>query len=144
MKYSEKTTLRIGTRGSKLALAQANLVASILSKNGVKTHIKIIKTCGDTFTDRPLHEVQGFGVFVREIDDAMLAGEIDIAVHSMKDVPTERPPELCISAVMKRDSPYDFLLTREGIGLKALPQGATIGTTSLRRRAQLLPLRAAR
>ncbi len=141
MKNSEKTTLRIGTRGSKLALAQANLVAGILSKNGVKTNIKIIKTCGDTFTDRPLHEVQGFGVFVREIDDAMLAGEIDIAVHSMKDVPTERPPELCISAVMKRDSPYDFLLTREGIALKDMSHGATIGTTSLRRRAQLLRFR---
>src|SRR3972149_812703 len=141
MKNSEKTTLRIGTRGSKLALAQANLVASILSKKGVKTHIKIIKTCGDTFTDRPLHEVQGFGVFVREIDDAMLEGGIDIAVHSMKDVPTERPPELTIAAVMKRDSPYDFLLTRDGTKLKDLPSGSTIGTTSLRRRAQLMRVR---
>ncbi len=133
--------LRIGTRGSKLALAQANLVKDLLSKNGVKTELKIIKTCGDTFTDRPLHEIKGFGVFVREIDDSMLAGEIDIAVHSMKDVPTERPAELTIAAVMKRDSPYDFLLTREGTGLKELPQGAVVGTTSLRRRAQLLRLR---
>ncbi len=133
--------LIIGTRGSKLALAQANLVKDILSKNGVKTKLKIIKTCGDTFTDRPLHEVKGFGVFVREIDDAMLAGEIDIAVHSMKDVPTERPAELTIAAVMKRDSPYDFLLTREGTQLKDLPQGAVVGTTSLRRRAQLLRIR---
>lgn len=129
--------LRIGTRGSKLALAQANLVKDLLSKNGVITEIKIIKTSGDTFTDRPLHEVQGFGVFVREIDDSMLAGEIDIAVHSMKDVPTERPSELTIAAVMKRDSPYDFLLTRENIKLKDLPKGAIIGTTSLRRRSQL-------
>ena len=132
---------RIGTRGSKLALAQANLVKDILSKSGVETELKIIKTCGDTFTDRPLHEIKGFGVFVREIDDSMLAGEIDIAVHSMKDVPTERPAELTIAAVMKRDSPYDFLLTREGTQLKDLPQGAVIGTTSLRRRAQLLRLR---
>src|SRR3989337_878851 len=132
---------RIGTRGSKLALTQANLVKEKLAKHGIKTEIKIIKTSGDTFTDRPLHEVKGFGVFVREIDDAMLAGDIDIAVHSMKDVPTERPPELCISAVMKRDSPYDFLLTQEGIVLKDMPQGATIGTTSLRRRAQLLRFR---
>lgn len=129
--------LRIGTRGSKLALAQANLVKDLLSKNGVPTEIKIIKTSGDTFTDRPLHEVQGFGVFVREIDDSMLAGEIDIAVHSMKDVPTERPSELTIAAVMKRDSPYDFLLTRENTKLKDLPKGAIIGTTSLRRRSQL-------
>ncbi|MBU4491983.1 MAG: hydroxymethylbilane synthase, partial [Euryarchaeota archaeon] len=132
---------RIGTRGSKLALAQANLVKDLLAKNGVKTELKIIKTSGDTFTDRPLHEVKGFGVFVREIDDAMLAGEIDIAVHSMKDVPTERPPELTIAAVMKRDSPYDFLLTREGNRLKDLLQGAVVGTTSLRRRAQLLRIR---
>ncbi len=133
--------LWIGTRGSKLALAQANLVKDLLSKNGVKTELKIIKTHGDTFTDRPLHEIKGFGVFVREIDDAMLAGEIDIAVHSMKDVPTERPEELTIAAVMKRDSPYDFLLTREGKKLKDLPEGAAIGTTSLRRRAQLLRFR---
>jgi len=129
--------LRIGTRGSKLALAQANLVKDLLSKNGVPTEIKIIKTSGDTFTDRPLHELQGFGVFVREIDDSMLAGEIDIAVHSMKDVPTERPAQLTIAAVMKRDSPYDFLLTREEKKLKDLPKGAIIGTTSLRRRSQL-------
>lgn len=132
-----KKPLLIGTRGSKLALAQANLVKELLLKNGVDAEIKIIKTSGDTFTDRPLHEVQGFGVFVREIDDSMLAGEIDIAVHSMKDVPTERPAELTIAAVRKRDSPYDFLLTRDGIKLKDLPEGAVIGTTSLRRRAQL-------
>lgn len=129
---------RIGTRGSKLALTQADLVKKILAKNGIITEIKIIKTSGDTFTDRPLHEVQGFGVFVREIDDSMLSGNIDIAVHSMKDVPTERPAVLTIAAVMKRDSPYDFLLTRNNTDLKDLPQGATIGTTSLRRRAQLL------
>jgi hydroxymethylbilane synthase len=141
MKNSEETLFRIGTRGSKLALAQANLVKDLLAKNGVETEIKIIKTCGDTFTDRPLHEVQGFGVFVREIDDAMLAGEIDIAVHSMKDVPTERPPELTIAAVMRRNSPYDFLLTRDRTDLKDLHEGAIIGTTSLRRRAQLLRFR---
>jgi len=134
-------TFVIGTRGSRLALAQANHVKELLAGKGIKTEIKIIKTCGDTFTDRPLHEVQGFGVFVREIDDAMLAGDIDIAVHSMKDVPTERPPELAIAAVMKRDSPFDFLLTRENIKLKDMPEGATIGTTSLRRRAQLLRFR---
>lgn len=136
-----KTPFRIGTRGSKLALAQANLVKDRLAENGIITELKIIRTSGDTFTDRPLHEVQGFGVFVREIDDSMLAGDIDIAVHSMKDVPTERPPELTIAAVMKRDSPYDFLLTRDNTKLKDLPQGATIGTTSLRRRAQLLRYR---
>ncbi|HMB44741.1 MAG TPA: hydroxymethylbilane synthase [Candidatus Methanoperedens sp.] len=129
--------MRIGSRGSKLALAQANLVKDLLARKGVDTEINIIKTSGDTFTDRPLHEVQGFGVFVREIDDSMLAGQIDIAVHSMKDIPTEHPPELTIAAVMKRDSPYDFLLTRKDTKLKDLPEGSIIGTTSLRRRAQL-------
>lgn len=139
MKNSEK--LLIGTRGSKLALAQANHVKNLLSKNNIEAELKIIKTCGDTFTDRPLHEVKGFGVFVREIDDAMLAGDIDVAVHSMKDVPTERPPELTVAAVMKRDSPFDFLLAREGTKLKDMPDGSVVGTTSLRRRAQLLRFR---
>lgn len=137
--------LWIGTRGSKLALTQANLVKDLLAKNGVDTELKIIKTSGDTFTDRPLYQVLGMGVgvgaFVREIDDRMLAGEVDIGVHSMKDVPTERPPELTIAAVMKRDSPYDILLTRDGTKLKDLKKGAVIGTTSLRRCAQLLRLR---
>lgn len=138
---SAQNAFIIGTRGSKLALAQANLVTSLLLKNGVKTKLKTIKTSGDTFTDRPLHEVKGFGVFVREIDDSMLACDIDLAVHSMKDVPTERPTQLSVAAVMKRDSPYDFLLTREGTTLKDLPEGAIIGTASLRRRAQLLRYR---
>lgn len=137
--------LWIGTRGSKLALTQANLVKYLLAKNGVDTELKIIKTSGDTFTDRPLYQVLGMGIgvgaFVREIDDRMLAGEVDIGVHSMKDVPTERPPELTIAAVMKRDSPYDILLTRDGTKLKDLKKGAVIGTTSLRRCAQLLRLR---
>ncbi len=131
----------IGTRGSKLALSQANLVADLLRQNGTETTIHIIKTSGDAFVDRPLHEVAGVGAFVREIDDRMLAGEIDIAVHSMKDVPTERPPELSIAAVMKRDSPFDFLLTRDGTKLAELPPRAVIGTTSLRRQAQLLRFR---
>lgn len=137
--------LIIGTRGSKLALTQANLVKDLLAKNGVDTGLKIIRTSGDTFTDRPLYQVlgagAGVGAFVREIDDRMLAGEVDIGVHSMKDVPTERPPELTIAAVMKRDSPYDLLLTRDGTKLKDLKKGAVIGTTSLRRCAQLLRLR---
>ena len=137
--------LWIGTRGSKLALTQANLVKDLLSKNGVKTELNIIKTSGDTFTDRPLYQVLGMGMgvgaFVREIDERMQAGEVDIGVHSMKDVPTERPPELTIAAVMKRDSPYDLLLTRDETRLKDLTKGAVIGTTSLRRCAQLLRFR---
>ncbi|MGP8320727.1 MAG: hydroxymethylbilane synthase [Methanosarcinaceae archaeon] len=131
----------IGTRGSGLALAQANLVARLLEERGTKTTQMIIKTSGDTFTDRPLHEVAGVGAFVREIDDRMIAGEIDIAVHSMKDLPTLRPEELSIAAVLKRDSPFDVLLTTDGSTLDELPDGAIIGTTSMRRRAQLLRYR---
>jgi hydroxymethylbilane synthase len=131
----------IGTRGSALALAQADLVAALLHEEGFDTDRKIIKTSGDSFTDRPLHQIPGVGAFVRELDDRMLAGEIDIAVHSMKDIPTERPPELAIAAVMKRDSPYDVLLTRDGSTLDELPEGAVVGTTSMRRRAQLLRYR---
>ena len=131
----------IGTRGSGLALAQANLVERLLKENGVETTQLIIKTSGDAFTDRPLHEVAGVGAFVREIDDRMIAGEIDIAVHSMKDLPTIRPPELSIAAVLKRDSPLDVLLTADGSTLDELPDGAIVGTTSMRRRAQLLRYR---
>ena len=131
----------IGTRGSGLALAQANLIASMLEKRGVETTKLIIKTSGDTFTDRPLHEVEGVGAFVREIDDWMLAGKIDLAVHSMKDLPTERPEELSIAGVLKRDSPLDVLLTNDGSTLDELSYGAVIGTTSMRRRAQLLRYR---
>ena len=131
----------IGTRGSALALAQADQVAAMLKQHGFDTKRKIIKTSGDSFTDRPLHQIPGVGAFVRELDDRMLDGEIDIAVHSMKDIPTERPDELAIAAVLKRDSPLDVLLTRDGSTLDEMPQGATIGTTSMRRQAQLLRYR---
>jgi len=131
----------IGTRGSPLALAQADQVAAMLKQHGFDTQRKIIKTSGDSFTDRPLHQIPGVGAFVRELDDRMLDGEIDIAVHSMKDIPTERPDELAIAAVLKRDSPLDVLLTRDGFTIDGMPKGATIGTTSMRRQAQLLRYR---
>ena len=131
----------IGTRGSKLALAQALIVQKKLRSLNVETTLKIIKTRGDKITDRPLHAVSGFGAFVREIDENMLADDIDIAVHSMKDVPTERPEELTIAAVLKRDSPYDALLTRDNVTLEELPESTIIGTASLRRRSQLLRYR---
>ena len=131
----------IGTRGSALALAQTVTIEGLLSELGVSTTRKIITTSGDTFTDRPLHEVAGVGAFVRELDDRMLEGEIDISVHSMKDLPTVRPEELSISAVLKRDSPYDVLLTTDGSRMDDLPEGAVLGTTSMRRRAQILRYR---
>ncbi len=131
----------IGTRGSALALAQADIVAKMLADRGIDTSRKIIKTTGDRFTDRPLHEVAGVGAFVRELDDRMVEGFIEIAVHSMKDLPTVRPKELTTSAVLERDSPHDVLLTRDGSKLDDLPKGAVLGTTSMRRKAQLLRYR---
>ncbi|MGA7076606.1 MAG: hydroxymethylbilane synthase [Halobacteriota archaeon] len=123
--------LRIGTRGSKLALIQAETVKSLLAKNGLESELVIVKTSGDSFTDKPFREA-GVGAFVREIDDRMLAGDIDIAVHSMKDVPTKRPQEIDICAVLPRTVPYDVLIFE-----RPLRDGAIIGTSSLRRQAQL-------
>jgi len=136
----------IGTRGSALALAQADIVASQLQKIGIETEVRTIKTHGDVVTDRPLHELSnigGVGAFVREIDEHSLAGDIDIAVHSMKDIPTIRPERLVTAAILKRDPPYDVLITEAGDGdgdgtsIEDLPAGAVIGTSSLRRRAQM-------
>jgi len=123
--------LRIGTRGSKLALIQAEIVKSVLAKNGVESELVIVTTSGDSFTDKPFREA-GIGAFVREIDDRMLAGDIDMAVHSMKDVPTKRPREIGVCAVLPRASPYDVLIFE-----RPLRDGAVIGTSSLRRHAQL-------
>ncbi len=124
-------TVRIGTRGSKLALAQSKVVQRALFELGIETTLQIIKTSGDAFTDKPFRDA-GIGVFVREIDELMLAGVVDIAVHSMKDIPTKRPPELEIAAVLPRASPYDVLVTEV-----PLREEAVIGTSSLRRRAQV-------
>jgi len=124
--------VRIGTRGSKLALAQAGRVCSILKAKGFEVEQKIITTEGDTVTGVPLHEVGGQGIFVRALDDAIANDEIDAAVHSMKDIPAVRPPGLVTSAVLKRDSPADFLAFR-----KPLSEVAVIGTSSTRRSAQI-------
>jgi hydroxymethylbilane synthase len=123
--------LTIGTRGSKLALIQAQTVKNLLAKNDVKSKLVIVKTSGDRFTDKPFREA-GIGAFVREIDDQMLAGDLDIAVHSMKDIPTKRPNEIAICAVLPRKTPYDVLVIK-----RTLRDGAVIGTSSLRRQAQL-------
>jgi len=132
----------IGTRGSQLALVQTRKVAALLKEKGIETEEQIIKTDGDRFTDRPLYQVStGVGAFVRELDDAMIADGIEIAVHSMKDLPTIRPPELITAAVLPRDSPYDVLLTKKGLTIDELPKNAIIGTSSMRRRAQLLRYR---
>lgn len=125
--------IRVGTRGSKLALAQTETVISRLSALGIRAEKQIITTQGDTTTGVPLHEIGGQGVFVRALDDAILSGEIDCAVHSMKDIPAFRPSGLFTAAVLKRDSPSDYIAynsTLDGVNI--------IGTSSTRRRAQLL------
>lgn len=140
--------IRIGTRGSKLALWQANWVKDALETRHrpLTCELVIIKTKGDKILDVPLAKVGGKGLFVKEIEEALLDGRIDLAVHSMKDMPAEIPPGLCISAVPEREQPQDALVTsgrgrRDGEGLGSLPQGARVGTSSLRRSAQLLHLR---
>lgn len=112
-------------------MVQAKMVKSLLAKNGVESKLIIVQTSGDNFADKPFREA-GIGAFVRDIDGLMLKGEIDIAVHSMKDVPTKRPKEIGICAVMPRAAPYDVLIFE-----RSLPEGAAIGTSSLRRQAQL-------
>jgi len=125
--------LRVGTRGSKLALAQADTVIRRLAELDIKAERVILTTQGDTTTGVPLHEIGGQGVFVRALDDAILAGGIDCAVHSMKDIPAFRPSGLLTAAVLTRDSPADYLAYPS-----TLDDVRVIGTSSTRRRAQLL------
>jgi hydroxymethylbilane synthase len=139
--------LIIGTRGSPLALAQvtevrARLAAahSELAEEGA-VETRIIKTSGDKFIDRPLADIGGKGLFTKEIEEALSAEEIDLAVHSMKDVPTWLPDGLEINCILPREDPRDALIGEGLSGVSALPEGARIGTASLRRRAQLLHLR---
>ncbi len=139
-----KKTLRIGTRGSQLALWQANWVKSELEKRhpGLEVSLTKIKTQGDKILDVPLAMVGGKGLFVKEIEEAMLRGEVDIAVHSMKDVPTIFPEELSLRCITEREDPRDIAILKPGYkSFRDLPQGARIGTSSLRRKSQLLHLR---
>ena len=133
----------IGSRGSQLALWQANWVKSELEclHSNADIDIRIIATSGDNIQDVPLAKIGGKGLFVKEIEEALLANEIDLAVHSMKDVPMELPTELGISVITKRENPLDALISKNGEKLADLPQGATIGTSSLRRSSQLLKYR---
>ncbi|HIJ59269.1 MAG TPA: hydroxymethylbilane synthase [Nitrospirae bacterium] len=133
----------IGTRGSKLALWQAEWVASQLRANNPALKIELvkIKTTGDKITDVPLAKVGGKGLFVKEIEDALLSCKIDMAVHSMKDVPSEFPSGLYISAICKREDPRDAMICKKNSAIKSfkdIPHSAKIGTSSLRRTCQLL------
>ena len=134
-------TLRIGTRGSPLALAQANDVrARLIAAHGLpgdEVTIRIIKTSGDIIQDRPLSEVGGKGLFTKEIEEALLANEIDLAVHSMKDVPTVLPDGLIISTILERQDVRDAFISLKYATLAAMPAGAVVGTSSLRRQAQV-------
>ena len=135
--------VKIGSRGSKLALWQANWVRSALQSenSSLDIDISIIKTKGDKILDSPLAKLGGKGLFVKEIEEGLLIGEIDLAVHSMKDMPSEIPAGLCIGSVPKREDPGDALVSKDGRSFSALKIGARIGTSSLRRGAQLLHAR---
>ncbi len=135
--------IRIGTRGSQLALWQANWVRSALMERspGLTVELEIIKTKGDKIQDVPLARVGGKGLFVKEIEEAILDRRVDLAVHSMKDMPSEIPAGLGIGAIPEREDPRDALVSRHGLSLNELPQEAVIGTSSLRRGAQLLSAR---
>ena len=131
------TLLRLGTRKSKLALWQANFVKEKLEALGCKVEIVPITTTGDKILDAPLAKIGGKGLFVKEIENALLAGEIDLAVHSLKDVPITIPEGLTLSAITEREEPYDVLISRNGYKLEELPSGAVVGTSSLRRQVQI-------
>ena len=135
----KKNIIRIGTRGSLLALQQTQGIADRIAARHPDLAIEIvtIKTTGDKMQDVALAKIGGKGVFVKEIEDAMLRGEIDLAVHSLKDVPSEIPEGLCIGAVPEREDARDVLISREGRTLEAMPKGAQIATGSLRRGIQL-------
>jgi hydroxymethylbilane synthase len=137
------TALRIATRGSKLALIQAELAASKLraASPGLTVELVTITTAGDRDQSTPLPEGERAGWFTSAIQDALLRNEADLAVHSYKDLPTKRPRGLVIAAVPVREDPRDALVSRERLGLRALPAGAVVGTSSPRRTAQLLELR---
>ncbi len=131
--------LKIGTRGSKLALTQANFVAEKIKKLMPEANIDIcvIKTSGDIMQDVSLLKIGGQGVFVKEIEEALLSKKIDLAVHSMKDVPGETPQELMFAAVLPREDVRDVLVARDNIKMEFMPKGAKIGTGSQRRGAQI-------
>jgi hydroxymethylbilane synthase len=147
MTIPPQTTLRLGTRGSLLARTQSRLVAKILEQRhaGLRVEEVVLVTSGDIITDRPLHEVGGKGLFTKELELALLRGEIDFAVHSYKDVPVTEPlidqAELVIASVLPREDPRDVLVSLRARRIGDLPQKARVGTGSLRRRCQLLAQR---
>ena len=129
--------LRVGSRGSQLALWQANHISALLREQGHEVEIEIIKTTGDKITDVALAQVGTKGMFTKEIEEALADGRVDFAVHSLKDLPTELPPGFELVAITTRVDPHDVFLSVKYDSVKALPKGALVGTSSLRRQAQL-------
>ena len=142
---TETTLLRIGSRGSALALVQAREVQGRLAKAcglpAERIEIKVIRTTGDMIQDRPLAEAGGKGLFTKEIEEALMAGAIDLAVHSSKDMPTVLPAGLILSAFLPREDARDAFVSRKAKSLRELPHGAVVGTASLRRQALVKRLR---
>ena len=131
-------TLRLATRGSDLALRQAATVRDSLASRRLTVELTEVETTGDQLTDELIHRLGKTGAFVHSLDEKVLSGDLDAAVHSMKDMPTERPDELVVAGVPERAAAEDVLVTPDGAGLDDLPEGAVVGTSSLRRKAQLL------
>ena len=145
MAQSTDIILRLGTRGSPLALAQSRMVRAELAKahgfDPERISMEVIRTSGDRIQDRPLSEVGGKGLFTPEIEEALIAGSIDFAVHSSKDMPTVLPPGLILTAFLPREDPRDAFISRKAKSVAELPRGATVGTSSLRRQAMMKRLR---
>jgi len=143
-KKTESSVVRIGTRASELALRQARLVESALLARGIKSELVTFKTTGDKKLDQPLTEIGAKGLFTRELEVALTKNKIDCAVHSLKDLPTESPDGLEVIAQLEREDPRDVLVVNRGTGAESiddLPAGSRVGTSSLRRRSQLLARR---
>ncbi len=139
----KKNILRIATRKSPLALWQTNHVRDVLISIHPELQVEVMEmsTEGDKIIDTPLAKIGGKGLFVKELENGLIEGRADIAVHSMKDVPVELPKDLAISVIMRREDPYDAFVSNHYLNLAALPKGAIMGTSSLRRQSQLLALR---
>jgi hydroxymethylbilane synthase len=137
----QRKPIRIGTRGSRLALTQAAIVRDLLAREGHDSEIVMVKTSGDRIQDRPLADAGGKGLFTKELEEALYAHEADIAVNSMKDVPAYLPDGLMLGAFLPREDPRDVLVSHNRHTLASLPPAAVVGTSSVRRRAQLLRAR---
>ena len=134
-----KKLIKIGTRASLLAVTQSTWVKNQIEQQYPGTTVELVKitTKGDKILDVPLAKVGGKGLFVKEIEDALLDGQVDLAVHSMKDVPADLPDGLCIAAILEREDPQDAFVSSQYASIDALPEGARVGTSSLRRQCQL-------